>query len=56
MYKKDLKKIKKIKERKIVIFQRLPADLNPADKSNVTLWWHLFFLISDPMHVGRWQT
>ena len=32
----------------LVIFYRLPADLNPAGKSNKTLWRHLFFLICGP--------
>jgi hypothetical protein len=36
-------------KKKIVIFYRLPADLNPAGKSNKTLWRDLFFLICGPL-------
>ena len=32
---------------------RLPAELNPAGKSNKTLWRHLFFLICGFIHQHR---
>jgi hypothetical protein len=39
-------------KKKIVIFYRLPADLNPAGKSKETPRWHLSFLICE-WHVHK---